>query len=416
MRIFVVLAVAALGVPVKAGETSPLGAASPSAAVGVPFPRMPVAGSPAAGNPVLCGCAAARFLPRVGAVVDESRTYFAWLHGGARIVGFRRGDGGPLVESDLPMAVDHAFVGNGKGASLFDLSREVQAGLTADEGARRRLTGDGSGLVRLGVREGQTGLLGIVKARESAPRDVVDLGQQAPPATAMAEAAPLLRGLWLRPPEERQRRDCGSWTTMRIAFELASQSVPVEAFVVRDLSSGSTSLVDARHAGAFGLGYVAVCRHGFPVGTAAQTLEVTPVSASGMKAEPWVVHHDGLSTSEVRFQQVPPSASPDALERSFPVPGQRDRQFSWLSVGGMWILSAALGLVCGVIGFLLWRFRRRRLRDVRCASCSSAVPVDVLDPRTDGFFCPACGAAGIWKGSRGVAVDVTRLAKHPTDQ
>ena len=28
-------------------------------------------------------------------------------------------------------------------------------------------------------------------------------------------------------------------------------------------------------------------------------------------------------------------------------------------------------------------------------------PVDTLDPKTDGFFCPSCGASGFWKGKTG---------------
>ena len=52
--------------------------------------------------------------------------------------------------------------------------------------------------------------------------------------------------------------------------------------------------------------------------------------------------------------------------------------------------------------------RRRRLAEVICSSCQRGVPIDVLDEKTDGFFCPHCGASGMWKGRR-VDVDVTRL-------
>jgi predicted RNA-binding Zn-ribbon protein involved in translation (DUF1610 family) len=154
---------------------------------------------------------------------------------------------------------------------------------------------------------------------------------------------------------------------------------------------------------------VPACRHGFPLATEAQTLEVTPVSGTGARGEAWTFRHDGQGLVDVVAVSVPASADRALAALPFPVPGAPVRPFSWVSVGGMWILSALLGLVCGVVGFLFWRFKRRRMQSVRCTSCGTAIPVDVLDNKTDGFFCPSCKKAGVWKGRDGVDVDVTRL-------
>ncbi|MBM4281807.1 MAG: hypothetical protein FJ137_13960 [Deltaproteobacteria bacterium] len=199
------------------------------------------------------------------------------------------------------------------------------------------------------------------------------------------------------------------WTTTRTALQLREGSAAVEAFAVRDVDTGVNQLVDARHVGAFGLGEVPACRHGFSLSSSPQTLELVPVGAGGARGEPWVLRHDGQGLIDVVRVASPASADADLIAGPLPVPGHERRAFSWVSVGGMWTLSALLGLLCGVVGFLFWRFKRRRVQDVRCAACHAAIPVDVLDDRTDGFFCPACGTAGVWKGRRGVDVDVTRL-------
>jgi predicted RNA-binding Zn-ribbon protein involved in translation (DUF1610 family) len=219
----------------------------------------------------------------------------------------------------------------------------------------------------------------------------------------------VLDALWLASPEHRERRDCGAWSTMRTAFSLREGSVAVEAFDVRDVDTGERRLLDARHVGAFGLGEVPACHHGFPLSTSTQTLEIVPVSASGVRGAPWVLRHDGHGLVDVVRVSSPPDADAELIASPLPQPGRPQQKFSWVSVGGMWILSALLGLVCGVIGFLFWRFKKRRMHDVRCAACGAAIPVDVLDDKTDGFFCPACGKAGVWKGRRRVDVDSTRL-------
>lgn len=370
--------------PTPAGEQAtrtPRGA--PTSIKGPEAPRSPW---PARGNPVLCGCAASRLLGRGPAVVTADGGLAAWLHSGARLQAFVRDAAGALQPSTLPFAVrrEPAFVRAEGAPTTDDALVVVQA------------TGDGAGFV------------GVVRPRETAPRDVFAVTLRAAP-DGRRDPAPVLDALWLAAPERRERRDCGTWTTMRTAFQTKEGSVAVEAFRVRDVRTGESRLVDARHVGAFGLGEVPTCRHGFPLSPGPQTLEVVPIGATGAAGEPWVLQHDGAGLVDVVRVATPASADPALVAAPLPVPGRPARTFSWLSVGGMWILSAVLACVCGVIGFLLWRFKRRRLQEVRCTACGAGIPLDVLDERTDGFFCPACGTAGLWKGRRRVDVDVTPL-------
>jgi hypothetical protein len=341
-------------------------------------------------NAVLCGCAASRFLARGDVVLDGDSTVSAWLHAGARIDAFARDASGALAPTTLPLS----------------MSREPASGDDGDDG-----DDDGDALVRLAGSGAGSGFVGVVKARERAPRDVLAVDVRAgSDGVGDDRRAPLLAALWLAPPEQRERRDCGAWTTMRTAFSLREGSVAVEAFDVRDQATGERRLIDARHVGGFGLGHVPACRHGFPLSTSTQTLEIVPVSATGVRGAPWVLRHDGQGLVDVVRVSSPPEADASLIASPLPQPGRPERRFSWLSVGGMWTLSLLLGLGCGVVGFVLWRFKRRRMHDVRCAACGAAIPIDVLDDRTDGFFCPACGKAGVWKkGRRQVDVASTRL-------
>jgi hypothetical protein len=338
-------------------------------------------------NPVLCGCASSRFLARGPVALHDGDRVGAWLHLGARLDGFARAAeaGGPPLPAPLPTT-----------AQRLPADAEDAAG---------------DALVVVRAAGAGEGLLGIVRPREAAPRELLAVtlrgtGAAVDDATARP---PVLDALWLAPAEARDRPPCGAWRTLRTAFQARPGAPAVEAFAVRDVDTGVQRLVDARHVGAFGLGEVPACRHGFPVADRPQTLELVPVGADGARGEPWVLRHDGRGAVDVVRVASPASADATLLADPFPVPGAPPRRFSWMSVGGMWTLSALLGLVCGVVGYLFWRFRRRQMQDVRCASCGAAIPVDVLDDKTDGFFCPACGTAGVWKGRRRVDVDVTRL-------
>lgn len=357
--------------------------AAPSIAPDPAGPSTAAAPAAAAKKPksnqrILCGCASSRFLGVKGPTVVGDGTHGAWLHGEASIGGFATGDDGKLAPAALPFALD------------------VDA----------RATGGASRLVRLRATGDGAGLLGITRPGDPGPRDVATVTLSS--ATESASAPPALQALWLEPAEARERRDCGPWLTQRIAFEPVPGSAAVEAFVVTDLDSGERTLVDARHAGAFGIGRVEVCDHGFRVDNRPQRLEIAPVSATGATGLPWGFAHDGTGQTPVVRLATPATADPGQLDAPYPVPGQEGRGFSWMSVGGFWILLALTGLVASLLGFVAWRLKRRRLAEVVCASCQRGVPIDVLDEKTDGFFCPHCGASGMWKGRR-VDVDVTRL-------
>lgn len=330
---------------------------------------------------VLCGCATSRFLDRPAAL-DAKTALPAWLHGEAHVDAFSKDEAGKLVSSSTLPLTTVEFTGETGGASRF-----VQV----------RATGVGDGFA------------GIVRPGDNAPRDVVTAKLTAPYAsTTTAQPGPKLKALWLAAPEVRERRDCGSWTTQRIAWELDEGSADVAAFVVTDVDRGASVVVDARHAGAFGIGRVDVCDHGAPIDETAR-LSITPLSSTWGQGGAW-----GFSmkpaVDPVRTA-TPPDADEDVWEQSFPVPGTPTKPYSLLSVGGVWSLTLVGGGVAGVIGFIFWRLKKRRVTDIRCSNCNAKIPVDVLDDKVDGFFCPSCGTAGIWK--RGAEVTSTRLPDSP---
>lgn len=330
---------------------------------------------------MLCGCASSRFLARGAVTLDARNALPAWLHGETHIDGFAKNEAGKLVTTTLPIAVTEFAVDD------------------ATPGAARlvQVTAQGSG----------TGFLGMVRPGDLSPKDVVTV-TLAGTAAAATGAPPRLSAVWLAPVEERERKDCGPWTTARLAFELDEGSPAVDAFLIRDGRTGRQSLVDARHAGAFGIGRVEVCDHGFALEDT-ELLEIVPLSSSWGRGEPWSWALDPQGQADPRRIAVPKSADDDLVDSAFPVPGLPTKPISLLSVGGMWILPAAGGVLCGAIGFLFWRFKRRRMETVSCSSCHARIPVDMLDEKTDGFFCPSCGTAGLWKGKGDVDVDVTRL-------
>jgi len=355
-------------------DVAPPPAAPPAAADGAE--KAPKARKPSA---LLCGCASSRFLVKErGAVVVGDGSVAAWLHGESRLAGYKA-EGGAVTPQDLPF--------------VFDI----------DE----RSTGGASRLVKLRATGAAQGELGISRRGEERPRDLLS-ATLTPGAAAPATAAPSLKGLWLEPVEARERRDCGAWLTQRVAFQLTEGSAAVDAFVVTDLESGAVTVVDARHVGAFGIGRVDVCDHGVAVSNRPGRLQVQPMSSLGAVGEAWAFAHDGTGTTPVTREAWPKGADEDLLKDPYPTPGEPTSRFSWLSVGGMWILLPLTGLVAMTLAYIAWRLKRRRIAEVVCASCHKTVSVDVLDERTDGFFCPHCGASGMWKGNR-VDFNVTRL-------
>lgn len=328
---------------------------------------------------VLCGCASSRFLGLKGRdpVTVGDGTLGAWLHGEARVDGFTQTEG-KLAAAGLPFSID------------------------VDE----RQTGGASRMVRVRATGEGEGLLGISRPGDTIPRDVATATFAG--ATPATTTAPALQAMWVEPVELRDRRDCGPWVTQRLAFEIVPGSPAVEGFFIKDLDTGASTLVDARHVGAFGIGRVDTCDHGFGVTNTPQRIEVVPVSATGLAGQAWGFTHDGSGTTPVTRLATPTTADPGQLDAPYPMPGETGSRFSWMSVGGFWLMLIGTGLVASMLGFIFWKLKRRRLAEVVCSSCHKGVPVDMLDDKTDGFFCPHCGASGMWKGKR-VDVDVTRL-------
>jgi hypothetical protein len=352
----------------------------------------PAQAQSAAKNPRLaCGCAAARLL--VNGPQDLATTpVAAWLHDGAELLPFQRNSDAPqkLDPIEAPIQV-----------TTFQLPSA--AGKTADPAASRLVRASATAPLATGT------FLGVVRPRDSAPRDVVVANAAAATASAPSRA-PSVAALWLAPLEERERPACGRWLTHRLAFELNEGSSAIEAFVVKDVDQGDEVLIDVRAVGAFGIGRVDVCSQGLPIDPGPIVLEVRPVSASFGVGEPWVFRSDGTGTTDVVRVSMPADANTDRAAAPFPTPGQEQGTATvkelaivvmGVAVGGAALVALAL--------FVLIPMRKRRMVNIKCPSCHSQVPVDALDPKTDGFFCPSCGAAGFWKGKSGTAVAATPL-------
>jgi hypothetical protein len=318
---------------------------------------------------VLCGCASSRFLARGPATIDLAHPLTAWLHGGATLDTFVKDETTQKL-SPAPLPVTTTAALSATSSQLM----QVQA------------TGDASGY------------LAITRPGDKAPRDVLAITAAASSSMAPSPSTPpSLAALWLGAAESRERKDCGTFVTQRVHWQLAENSPDVVALVVKDEDSGAEVVVDARHAGAFGLGYVDVCEHGVEVKTGPQRLSITPVAASLARGGAWGFAHDGTGATDPTRTGVPAGADDDLIETGFPTPAGPEKPISLLSVGGVW--TGALGAIglFGLVGFGFWRLKRRRLVNVACTACGANVPVDVLDDAVDGFFCPTCGAAGMWK-------------------
>ena len=330
---------------------------------------------------LLCGCASSRFLDRGPLDIGEGSLGF-WLHGETTIESFEVQEGGKVVPAELPWRIqlfgDDDGVDGENAVSADGSSRFGQVAATG--------TGDG--------------WLGIVRPGDTVPRDLVQ--GHFSPAKASPTLVPKLKALWVAAPEDRERRDCGPWRTQRLAFDLVDGSPDVEAFII------NSTLVDARHVGAFGIGRVEVCDHGAAITPSTTSLEIVPLTATGVRGEAWRFTVDTDASGAVTTTKAPSTVDRDLLDLGFPVPGESRQQFSLLSVGGMWLGLIAAMIVGAVVGFLMVRFKRRKIAQVVCTACGCAVSVDVLDEKADGFFCPTCGTTGMWKGA-GKSVEVSRL-------
>lgn len=333
---------------------------------------------------VLCGCPTARFLERAatGGAVP------VWLHDGAHVDTFVRDAAKPgrVLASDTPPTVEELPVA---GEPVPSQSR----------------------LARVRAPEGFLGFLGILRTNETLPKDVLDLSKGAPSA-GTAPAAPRLRALWLKPLEERDRPGCGNYLTHQVAFEPGDGSAELAALLVRDVANNTTALVDVRFAGVYGLGRIDVCEQGMPLlAGAPTTLEVRPVSTSLAVGEAWSFTSDGAGVVAPARASVPPEADRDRIEDPFPVPGEDEGRGPTLKMISVAVMGVAVAgaAVAALVAWVIIPIRRRRMKDVRCTACGKEIPVDTLDDKTDGFFCPSCGAAGFWKGKRGDEVGVHKL-------
>lgn len=352
------------------------------AAVVVSFAAAPAAAQAPKNPRISCGCPSPRLLGRGPAVLDDKGTITAWLHDGARLEAFLQDaeNKQKLSAVDAPIDVEE-FASFGEGAPVATSSRLVRARATAP--------------LEAGT------FLGVLRKNDVAPRDVMAISG---PGSAQAPGAgepPSLKALWLAPLAQRERPGCGTWLTHMLAFEPAEGSPAPEAFLVRERNSDTVALVDGRAAGAFGLGRVDVCEQGLPftAGTPAE-IEVRPVSASFGVGEPWMFTSDGTGVADLVRTRSPSSADAERIAQPFPIPGAADARGPTTKE----IAAAVMGGVVGgatVLALVFWVIipaRRRRMKDIRCPACGKDIPVDTLDKKSDGFFCPSCGASGFWKG------------------
>ncbi|HEY4220927.1 MAG TPA: hypothetical protein VGO62_06280 [Myxococcota bacterium] len=348
---------------------------------------------------VQCGCPTPRLLehkaPGVAALpLDDSHTISAWLHDGAHIGLFQQDEVDkqkltPLDSADAPLVDVTDFTS----AELANtLSRFVRVRATGPVPARA--------------------FLGILRSTDKTPRDVVAVAGDGSAQPVPPGPAPVVKALWLTPLEEHDRGGCGTWLTHRIAFELGDGSPAPEAFLVEDAHTKQQALVDARFAGVFGLGRVDVCEQGLAFSAGGPThITVRPVSAAFGVGAPWRFDSDGSGQTDLVRTASPDSADRARIDEAFPVPGMDDHRGPSLKLLAVTIMSTVVGgaLIAALIAFVIIPARKRRMKDIRCPSCGKQVPYDALDPKTDGFFCPACGAAGFWKGAQSTDVDVNRL-------
>lgn len=377
--------VAALALAAPAAADPPAQAASEQGAPAAADPQKPKPQlGPRKSPRVLCGCPTARFLERAA----TGGTVPVWLHDGAHVDTFVRDSARPdrLLASEVPPTVEELPVA---GEPVPSQSR----------------------LARVRAPEGFGGFLGILRTSETLPKDVLDLSKGAP-AASKAPLAPRLRALWLKPLEARERPGCGAYLTHLVAWEPAEGAAELAALLVRDVATGATALVDVRFAGVYGLGRIDVCEQGIPLAAgAAATIEVRPVSSSLAIGEAWSFASDGNGVVAPARAAVPPEADRDRIEDPFPIPGADDGRSPTLKVISVAVMGVAVSgaAVAALFAWVIIPIRRRRMKDVRCAACGKDIPIDTLDDKTDGFFCPSCGAAGFWKGKHGAEVGVHKL-------
>jgi len=244
----------------------------------------------------------------------------------------------------------------------------------------------------------------MVRASDSVPKDVVKVPPLMEPG-APEQAPPRLEQLWLDTMETVERPACGStFTTSRVAWKAIEKSPAVVGFVADwagDDGSRATAIVDARHAQTFGLGRVERCEHGLPIpaGTAG-TLKVAPISASLGRGPSWQFQVAAEESVKVPQAIGRPDGAPALASNPF-----TDGSLQGRPEAGDEADKVALGAMLGVVGMaatlagLLWpalRRRRKRIEKITCPACKAETELDLLDPATDGMFCPSCGQSSVY--------------------
>ncbi len=334
-----------------------------------------------------CGCATSRLLDRGTVDLDTTGSTSAWLHDGATLGAFMKD---PEATSSGPPVLRSV-------EDVFAFDRFVPEGSLLEPGS--------SALVRVrALSATDVPYLGVTRRQDKTPRDVITV--KASRQSAPVVRAPAVTALWLSALEQRERVGCGVWLTARLAFETAPGSAPIEAFVVKNVETHRTAVVDARAVGAFGIGRVDVCEQGLALEAAPATLEIRPVSATLGVGDPWIFDVDGSGETDPQRKLIPIGADESRCKDAFPIPGKDQGHGTTLKETAIVVMGAAVGIaaVAALLLFVVVPLRKRRMQDIACAACGAAVPVDALDPGTDGFFCPACGAAGFWKGRAGAVV------------
>ncbi len=360
-------------------------------------PPAPAASSPAPAK-TKCSCPQPRLLARGNLVLDATTSVPAWLHQDAVLAPFGK------TQSGMPAAAVTAPI------------HEVELDLSPF-GTPQPSTGR---LVRA-VAEGAMAepiLLGVLRPKEKSPKDVVGVTLAAAATMPLPTGpAPALQALWIAPLEERERPGCGAFLTHIVAYQAAPGSAPVEGFVVvqeRD-SAREVTVVDVRMAQTLGLGRVDACGEGMPFSAGAATvIEVRPVSATFGVGEPWRFHDDGTGrTDPVRAGALPATADPELAALGFPKPGEDAREMGLKSMIEV-VMGGLVGLAVLLAGgwFVIAPKRKRRLTEFPCPACKRPIPIDMLDPDTDGVMCPSCGAASVWKGATQTAV-VQKIEQAP---
>jgi hypothetical protein len=304
-------------------------------------------------NAQRCGCATSRFLTTDARTLATDDGAALWLHGRDQLIDV--GDNTIVHE---------------------------------EPGGRSRL-------MRLRSQQQPPPQPGILRPSDKVAREVLL------PAPVAAQSAPpsYVAAMWLSPLEVQARPSCAVEPVT--SHRLAVQGDGIERIVAfRITNKDQTTLVDARHIGAFGIGAMDVCGHGVDVEARVATeFTITPIDIDGHVGASWRFGSDGMGGVPQRLES-PLGRDEDLLSAPFPSPTDGGVQAVAQKKMSTVVMATTLGgaLLVAFAAWIIIPARRRRMTTIACPSCRTAIPFDALDPGTDGFFCPRCGAAGVWTG------------------